>query len=58
MESAVGVVGEARKDSKRELPEQANPYPAGLGWKSLGGLQLAIGRLKLTPSSVLFSLYK
>lgn len=58
MENVVEVGGEARKDSKRELSEQPNPYPASPGWKSLGGLQLAIGRLQLTPSSVLFSLYK
>jgi len=58
MENVVGVGGEARKDSKRELSKQPSPYPAGPGWKSLGGLQLAVGRLQLTPSSVLFSLCK
>lgn len=60
MGNVVGVGGEARQDSKRELSKQPNPYPAsaGPGWKSLGGLQLAIGRLQLTPSSVLLSLYK
>lgn len=58
MEDIVGVGGEARQDSKMEASEQPSPYPAGSGWKSLGGLQLAIGRLQLTPSSVLFLLYK
>lgn len=58
MENITGVGGEARKDRERELSEQPNPCPAGPGWKSLGGLQLAVGRLQLTPSSVLFSLYK
>lgn len=45
---------ERQGKSKRELSNHSSPYPAGPGWQSLSGLQLAVGRLQVTPSSVLF----